>query len=144
MPQKTVFSRFISWLFDIVTKEHLRAPFTRLSITLLDLWQAIVLYYHNYWIPNLVTRDIPLEVYIYYSVGLALFATFALFSPRLQFTIAVLVINIIQWMYITFASIWFTTPPRASIGMTVFILLTCISSLWRITYLYIDERKHRG
>lgn len=134
-----LFTKFIQRLFDVVTAEYSSAPITRVSLTLLDIWQAFVLIQSNYWIPELITPSIPAVIYRYFTVGLAMLAIFSLFNPNLWLAAGVLVINIVLYMYLTFAALWIYSPPRASAGMTLFITLTCTASLWRVTFLLINQ-----
>jgi hypothetical protein len=134
-----LFTKFIQRLFDVITTEYSSAPITRTSLTLLDIWQAFVIVQSNNWIPDLMSSSIPMMIYKIFCIGIAIVAIFSLFNPNLWLAAVVLVINIVLYMYLTFAALWISSPPRASAGMTLFITLTCMSSLWRVSFLLINQ-----
>ncbi len=135
--------RMLAHLYLILTENYYSAPITRTSVVLLDVWQAYVLYYHNYWIPQLVAPEAPVDAFIVYSVALATLAVVSLFMSSTNLAAVVLMINIAQYMYLTFAALFILNPPRASAGMTGFITLVCMSSLWRLTFLLISRRRRK-
>lgn len=140
---QSLIDRMLVYLFSILTEDHYSAPITRTSVVLLDVWQAYVLYYHNYWIPQLVAPDAPVESFVVYSVILATLAVISLFMSSVSLAALTLMINIIQYMYLTFAALFIWDPPRASAGMTGFITLVCMSSLWRLTFLSMNRRRRK-
>lgn len=128
-------------LFLLMTEEHAYAHVTRFAITFLDIWQAIIILNHNYWIPQLVDTGAPVYYYTIFSVVLSIFAIVALLIPRiLWFSAFVLVVNALFYLLLGIAGLWYSNPPRASSGFSLFVTLICISAFWRIMLLIIRDR----
>lgn len=133
-----LFVTFFQSLYNTITRKYSNAMITRISLTLLDVWQAYATFFHNDWIPDLIGGTSA--YYTVYSLILATLAIISLCNKSLRLAAAVLTANIVQYMYLTFAALWFVNPPKASAGMTAFITLTCISGLWRIVLGYLHQK----
>lgn len=128
-------------LFELLTESQSHAQIVRFAITFLDIWQAIILLNHNYWIPQLVDIATPLYYYEIYSVILAILAILSLiFSEFVWLGLFVLALNSITYMFLAIASVWYFDPPRASVGFSVFVMLISISAFWRIFLSIIRNR----
>lgn len=136
--------QFITWiqsrtdatvqeLFNILTEDRSDATITRFAITFLDIWQAIIILNHNYWIPQLVDITLPIQLYTAWACVLALLAVIALVrSDILWLSILVLTANWIMYMILGIASLWYSDPPRASAGFSLFVMFISIAAFWRI------------
>jgi len=130
---------FFQNLFDLLTRRHQSALITRIALAFLNVWQAFVMYNHNFWIPNLVAPEVNIRVYIIYSVVLAVLSTFSVFNPSVWLAAIVLAVNSIQYLYIGVASLWFRDPPRAGAGLTLFVSIICVAGFWRVLFLIIRQ-----
>lgn len=140
---RTKLTLFTLRLYEFMTARYSSAYIARLGLTLLNIWQAYVLINRNYWIPNLIDsgNESVIIAFTVYSIFLAILSVYGMFTPYLETAMAVLILNFIQYFYITIASLWFIDPPRASAGLTGFIALVAASSFWRVMLLWIRRRQ---
>jgi hypothetical protein len=135
-----VVDRSVGVLFDLMTKQQPQAYITRFAITFLDVWQAIIILNHNYWIPQLVDITTPLYIYMIFSVILASFAVISLVFHRvLCLTAVMLTVNFLMYTLLGIAGLWYD-PPRASSGFSFFVSLVSIAAFWKILLLIQRDR----
>lgn len=150
------FLKFITWLqlridntvqelFVILTEDHSDATITRFAITFLDIWQAIIILNHNYWIPALVDISLPVQIYTGWACVLAILAIIALVrSDILWLSILVLTANWLMYMILGIASLWYSDPPRASAGFSFFVMFVSIAAFWRrMLHIQRDRAIHK-
>lgn len=142
---QTYTDKFFKDLFANITEQHSHAHIVRFAITFLDIWQAVIIVDHNYWIPQLVDNaSVPLHVYIWYACILAILAIIAFIMPdMLWISGLVLALNFITYLFLGIAGIWYSDPPKASSGFSLFVMLISISAFWRIILLILRDRAIR-
>lgn len=144
MPRLPIWARrfsntFYQTLFELITRKHLSAFVTRFALAFLNVWQAFVMYNHNYWIPQLVAPDTNIRYFVIYSIALAVLSVFTVFHPSLWIAALVLAINSTQYLYLSVAALFFSDPPRASAGLTLFVAIVCVAGFWRVIISLITQ-----
>lgn len=142
------FSRWIDKLFRqlfiLITQQNASSEIIRFAITFLDVWQAVIILNHNYWIPNLVDTAIPFYYYTWYTCILAVLAILAFFWHRaLWLSLIVLGINWLTYMFLTFAGLNFSDTPKVSVGFSAFVMFVSISAFWRVLLIILRDRAIR-
>ncbi len=126
-------------LFAVINEEHSTATIARFAITFLDVWQAIIILNHNYWIPSLIDISIPIQVYTIYACVLAIIAIIALVRPDVALlSVFVFMVNWLMYMILGISGLWYNDPPRASAGFSFFVMFISISAFWR-QMLYVQR-----
>lgn len=135
------FDHLLHGLFFMLTEQNANSHIVRFAITFLDIWQAVIILNHNYWIPELINITTPIYIYSIFAVCLAILASVAmLFHRVLWLSAVVFLINTIMYMCIMIAAIWYYNPPRASFGFAAFVMLISVSAFWRKMLLIIRNR----
>lgn len=133
-------SSMVKFMFDIMTKQQEKAYITRFAVTFLSVWQVIILVGHNYWIPQLVDISTPIYYYIVFISILAAISVFSLILyDSLLLALFVLGVNSFTYLVLGLEGLW-ESPPRASSGFSIFVMLISIAGFWRIYLLYLRDR----
>ena len=141
---RTLFDVFIERLFKFLTMDRSHAYITRFAITFLDIWQAIIIVNHNYWIPQLLDISPPVIAYTIFAIILAVFAILALiFSQVLWLSVLVLAVNCMLYLLLGIAALWYYDPPRASFGFSFFVMFISLAAFWRVFLLQLRDRAIR-
>jgi hypothetical protein len=128
-------------LFYLLTQQNASSEIVRCAITFLDIWQAVILFNHNYWIPELVNVTAPVYYYTLFICIIAILAVLALIlHKQLWLSLIVLGVNFITYAFLALAGISSGSPPKASVGFSIFVMLISISAFWRILLLMIRDR----
>lgn len=136
--------KLIKSLYHMLTEQNASSEVVRCAITFLDIWQAIIILNHNYWIPQLIDITTPIYYYTIFSCILATLAVLALiFHRMLWLSILVLGLNTLLYMGLAFAGLSYYDPPRASVGFSFFVMLISISAFWRVMLLFVRNRAIR-
>jgi hypothetical protein len=136
--------RMFHTLFRTLTEHEANAHIVRFAITFLDLWQAIIILNRNYWIPDLVAPEVPLFYYTIYAVFLAVSAMAALILHTEYWLSAIVFgLNVLTYLFIGISALWYSDPPKASLGFSFFVMLIALSAFWRKILLMIRKRSIR-
>lgn len=127
-------------LYQLLVGPNAHSHIVRFAITFLDLWQAIIILNRNYWIPSLVAAEIPIFYYTIYACVLAALAIAAmLFYKEYWLSALVFGLNTIMYLLLGIAGLWYSDPPRASLGFSFFVMLIALSAFWRKLLLMLRE-----
>lgn len=130
---QTELDKAVQNLLLLLTGDSSDALITRFAITFLDIWQAIIIVNHNYWIPQLVAITLPVQVYTVFACGLAGLALIAIARTKaLLLSAIVLGINWVMYMLLGISSLWYFDPPRASAGFSFFVMFISMAAFQRI------------